>query len=78
MDALLRSHIQFQGEVASFVFAGSEPGLMRELFEDRRSGRSTARRCRCGSTGSPTRDIAEYVAAASARPAGASATRSTR
>ena len=26
MDALLRSHIQFQGEVASFVFAGSEPG----------------------------------------------------
>jgi hypothetical protein len=34
MDALLRSHIQFQGEVASFVFAGSEPGLMRELFEE--------------------------------------------
>ena len=29
MDALLRSHIQFQGEVASFVFAGSEPGMMR-------------------------------------------------
>src|SRR3954447_16432122 len=35
LDALLRSHIQFQGEVASFVFAGSEPGLMRELFEVR-------------------------------------------
>jgi hypothetical protein len=35
MDAVLRSHIQFQGEVASFVFAGSEPGLMRELFEHR-------------------------------------------
>ena len=35
MDAVLRSHLQFQGEVASFVFAGSEPGLMRELFEDR-------------------------------------------
>src|SRR5881392_802138 len=35
MDAVLRSHIQFQGEVASFVFAGSEPGMMRELFEDR-------------------------------------------
>jgi uncharacterized protein len=35
MDAVLRSHIQFQGEVASFVFAGSEPGLMRELFDDR-------------------------------------------
>src|SRR5919204_4715791 len=35
MDAVLRSHIQFQGEVASFVFAGSEPGLMRELFEEK-------------------------------------------
>ena len=35
MDAVLRSHIQFQGEVASFVFAGSEPGLMRQLFEER-------------------------------------------
>jgi uncharacterized protein len=35
MDALLRSHIQYQGDVASFVFSGSEPGLMRELFEDR-------------------------------------------
>lgn len=35
LDAVLRSHIQLQGEVASFVFAGSEPGLMRELFERR-------------------------------------------
>src|SRR3954471_23464915 len=34
-DALLRSHIQYQGEVASFVFSGSEPGLMRGLFEER-------------------------------------------
>src|SRR5215210_394259 len=28
-----RSHIQFQGDVASYVFAGSEPGLMKQLFE---------------------------------------------
>jgi hypothetical protein len=35
MDAIIRSHIQFQGEVASFVFAGSEPGLMRELFDEK-------------------------------------------
>jgi uncharacterized protein len=35
MDAVIRSHIQYQGEVASFVFSGSEPGLMRQLFEDR-------------------------------------------
>ena len=35
LDALLRSHIQYQGEVASYVFAGSEPGLMEQLFEDK-------------------------------------------
>jgi len=35
LDALLRSHIQYHGDVASYVFAGSEPGLMRQLFEDR-------------------------------------------
>jgi hypothetical protein len=33
LDAILRSHIQFQGDVASYVFAGSEPGLMKQLFE---------------------------------------------
>jgi uncharacterized protein len=33
LDGLLRSHIQHQGEVASYVFAGSEPGLMQLLFE---------------------------------------------
>ena len=35
LDGLLRSHIQYHGEVASYVFAGSEPGLMEQLFEDR-------------------------------------------
>jgi hypothetical protein len=35
LDGLLRSHIQFHGDVASYVFAGSEPGLMKQLFEDR-------------------------------------------
>jgi uncharacterized protein len=33
LDGLLRSHVQHQGEVASYVFAGSEPALMRLLFE---------------------------------------------
>ena len=32
-DGLLRSHIQHHGEVASYVFSGSEPGMMRELFD---------------------------------------------
>jgi uncharacterized protein len=35
MDAILRSHIQYQGEVASYVFSGSEPGMMEQLFEDK-------------------------------------------
>jgi hypothetical protein len=35
LDGLLRSHIQHHGDVASYVFAGSEPGLMKQLFEDR-------------------------------------------
>jgi hypothetical protein len=62
MDALLRSHIQFQGEVASFVFAGSEPGLMRELFEDRERplyGQAVPMRLERLDDG----DIAEYVGA---------------
>ena len=35
LDGILRSHIQHQGDVASYVFAGSEPGLMKQLFESR-------------------------------------------
>ncbi len=35
LDGIVRSHIQHQAEVASYVFAGSEPGLMKQLFEDR-------------------------------------------
>ncbi|MGH3116300.1 MAG: AAA family ATPase [Gaiellales bacterium] len=35
LDGLIRSHIQYQGEVASYVFAGSEPGLMKQLFESK-------------------------------------------
>jgi hypothetical protein len=35
LDGLIRSHIQHQGEVASYVFAGSEPALMRQLFENK-------------------------------------------
>lgn len=35
LDGLLRSHIQHQGHVASYIFAGSEPRLMEHLFEDR-------------------------------------------
>ena len=35
-DEVIRSEIQHHGEAASYVFAGSEVGMMRELFADRR------------------------------------------
>jgi uncharacterized protein len=34
LDGLLRSAIQHHGEAASYVFAGSQPSLMRALFSD--------------------------------------------
>jgi hypothetical protein len=33
LDGLIRSHIQYHGDIASYIFAGSEPGLMKQLFE---------------------------------------------
>jgi hypothetical protein len=35
LDGLLRSRIQYHGDVAAYVYAGSEPSLMRELFDRR-------------------------------------------
>jgi hypothetical protein len=35
LDGLVRSRIQHHGEVASYLYAGSHPGLMRALFADR-------------------------------------------
>jgi hypothetical protein len=35
-DALIRAEIQHHGDAASYVFAGSHVGMMRELFGDRR------------------------------------------
>jgi hypothetical protein len=35
LDGVLRSRIQYHGDAASYVFAGSEPSMMRELFEAR-------------------------------------------
>jgi hypothetical protein len=34
-DALMRSVIQHHAHEAGYVFAGSQPGMMRELFDDR-------------------------------------------
>jgi hypothetical protein len=35
IDGLVRSHIQHHGEQATYLFAGSQVSLMRELFADR-------------------------------------------
>jgi uncharacterized protein len=61
LDGLIRSHIQHQAEVASYVFAGSEPGLMRQLFETKdRPLYGSAVPMRLGRLADA--DIAEYVA----------------
>lgn len=36
VDGLLRSKIQFHRDEASYIFAGSEPGMLNALFGDRR------------------------------------------
>ncbi len=35
LDGLLRSRIQYHGDSAAYVYAGSEPSMMRELFDGR-------------------------------------------
>jgi hypothetical protein len=35
-DAVIRAEIQHHGDAASYIFAGSHVGMMRELFADRR------------------------------------------
>jgi uncharacterized protein len=61
LDGLIRSHIQYQAEVASYVFAGSEPGLMKLLFESKgRPLYGSAVPMRLGRLANE--DIAAYVA----------------
>jgi hypothetical protein len=35
LDGLVRSHVQYHGDAAVYVYAGSHPSLMRRLFADR-------------------------------------------
>lgn len=61
VDAVIRSEIQHHGDAASYIFAGSQVGMMRELFADRR-------RAFYGQAASvelpplPAADVASYVA----------------
>jgi hypothetical protein len=60
LDGLIRSHIQFHGEVASYAFAGSEPGMMKGLFEHKdRPLYGSAVPMRLGRL--DYHDVAEYV-----------------
>jgi uncharacterized protein len=62
MDGVFRSHLQHHGDVASYVFSGSEPSLLRALFEDRaRPLYGQAEPSRLGRL--PHVAAAEYVAA---------------
>lgn len=59
-DKLLRSHIQHHGESASYVFCGSEPGMLRELFDVKgRPLYGQAEPLRLGRL--PDGDVASYV-----------------
>jgi hypothetical protein len=35
LDGLLRSHVQYHGDAAVYVYAGSQPSMMRKLFSHR-------------------------------------------
>ena len=35
LDGLLRSHVQYHGDAAVYIYAGSQPSMMRKLFTDR-------------------------------------------
>src|SRR5207253_5347717 len=80
LEAVLRAHIQYQGSCAAYVFSGSEPGLMRQLFETKakplygqaeplREGRHYSCRCSCGGSVVLVDDASEPVAAVDLAPA---------
>ena len=54
LDGVIRSHVQHHQEHVSYVFSGSEPSLLRELFAER-ARPLYSRRCPCGSAGSTRR-----------------------
>ena len=62
LDGVLRSHLQHQSESASYVFAGSQPSMMRALFGDRR--RPLFEQARAVALGPlPAAELADFVEA---------------
>jgi len=77
LDALVRSRIQHHGDAASYIYAGSHPGLMRELFAKReRPLYGQARPLVLRPL--PDADLADTSASASRRALATSARRSIR
>jgi len=74
LDGLLRSHVQYHGDAAVYVYAGSQPSLMRRLFEDReRPLYGQAEPLALGTLPMPevTEELAERFASLGEDPAGA-------
>jgi hypothetical protein len=65
-DAVIRSEIQHHGDAASYVFAGSHLGMMRELFADRRRA-FYGQAAPVALPPLPPDDVAEYISARFAR-----------
>jgi uncharacterized protein len=61
VDAVIRSEIQHHGDAASYVFAGSHVGMMRELFADRRRA-FYSQASPIELTPLPADKVAEYIA----------------
>ena len=60
LDGVLRSHLQHQRQSASYVFAGSQPSMMRALFGDR--SRPLFEQARAMTLGPlPAAELADYV-----------------
>lgn len=60
LDGLMRGVIQHHGDAATYVFAGSHPGMMRELFADkRRPFYGQAAPLELGTL--PDEDLADYI-----------------
>jgi hypothetical protein len=60
-DQVVRSEIQHHGEAASYIFAGSELGMMQRLFGDRRRAFYRQAR-RVDLPPLPETDLSEYIA----------------
>lgn len=60
VDAVIRSELEQHGPAAAYVFSGSKPGMMRELFSDRHRG-FYAQAGQVSLPGLDPQDLAEHI-----------------